>query len=49
MPWTLTRTQTGGAPVVSETVTANVNVVAGVPVPGETVPPEIVIEPHVLA
>ena len=49
VPWTLTRTQIGGVPVVSETVTANVKVVVGVPVPGETVPPPIVKEPHVRA
>ena len=49
MPWTLTRTQVGGVPVVSETVTAKVNVVDGVPVPGETVPPAIVNDPQVRA
>ena len=31
--------RSAGAPPVSETVTANVKVVVGVPVPGETVPP----------
>jgi hypothetical protein len=49
VPWTLTRTQVGAVPVVSETVTANVKVVVGVPVPGETVPPAIVIGPQVRA
>ena len=49
MPWTLTRTQVGAVPVVSETVTANVKVVVGVPVPGETVPPATVIGPQVRA
>ena len=49
MPWTLTRTQAGAVPVVSETVTANVKVVVGVPVPGETVPPVMVIDPQVRA
>ena len=49
MPWTLTRTQVGAVPVVSETVTANVKVVVGMPVPGETVPPAIVSDPHVRA
>jgi hypothetical protein len=34
---------------VSETVTANVKVVVGLPVPGETVPPAIVSDPHVRA
>jgi hypothetical protein len=49
VPWTLTRTQVGAVPVVSETVTAKVKVVVGVPVPGETVPPAMVIDPHVRA
>ena len=49
VPWTLTRTHVGAAPVVSETVTANVKVVVGLPVPGETVPPEIVSDPQVRA
>ena len=49
VPWTRSRTQVGAAPVVSDTLTENVNVVLGVPVPGETVPPVIVNVPQVLA
>ena len=49
LPWTRTRTQVGAIPVVSETVTANVKIVLGVPLPGETVPSSIVSVPHVLA
>ena len=49
VPRTRSRTQVGAFPVVSETVTAKVKVVLGVPVPGETVPPSIVSVPQVLA
>jgi hypothetical protein len=49
VPRTRSRTQVGAFPVVSETVTANVKVVLGVPVPGETVPSSMVSVPQVLA
>jgi hypothetical protein len=49
LPWTRTRTQVGAVPVVSETVTAKVKVVLGVPVPGETVPSSMVSVPQVRA
>ena len=49
MPRTRTRTHVGACPVESETVTAKVKVVLGVPVPGETVPPSMVSVPQVLA
>ena len=49
VPRTRTRTQVGATPLVSETLTENVNVVLGVPDPGDTVPPSIVSVPQVLA
>jgi hypothetical protein len=49
VPLTVTWTQTGFVPVVSETVTLKVNAVAVVPVPGVTIPFLTVIVPQVRA
>ena len=49
VPLTRTRTHAGAVPDLSETVTVNLNVVAVVPVPGETVPGPMFTVAHDLA